>query len=284
MSLIERIAERLPSPLATRALRVHLGPEQLLAVVCKGAHPQPGHALRIGLDNPDGRWQTSVAALRALLSGTDHQGAGLPLEISLSGRWCQMLLAPWSDALLAEPGAGRYLQTQLAALYGDTARGWSVTGDDAPYGQPRLVCGMDRDLLGELRAAAAGHGHRCRAIEPLASVVWRGLAPGRPQACAIVEAGRMTLVALGAGQVTAIQSQPCGPAWRLELVQAWQRWCLRAPELAAIDHIAVVDMSPPGPAANHPDPAHVPVLPARFRMTGHPFGAAPATAPLREAA
>ncbi|PHV04159.1 hypothetical protein CSQ96_27115 [Janthinobacterium sp. BJB412] len=190
--------------------------------------------------------------------------AKAPLEISLAGRWCQMTLAPWSEALLAEPGAARFLQNQLAAVYGDAARGWSLCADDAPYGQPRLVCGIDAALLQGLRQLAEEQGRRCRVVEPLLGAVWRALAPAKPQAFAVVEAGRMTLAALARGGIAAIQTQPCGAGWHAELAQAWRRWTLRAPELAGIAEVLVVDMS----GAARPQE----LLAPQFKLVAGPYG------------
>jgi hypothetical protein len=145
VSLIKRIAGLLP---ARRTLHVHLGPQSLLAVLRQDARIADGGTLHVGFANPAGQWQVPLAALRALLaqpgqayaadmlpgasSGGTDGSAGvraaladrLPLHVSLSGRWCQMLMAPWSDALLSEAGIARFLETQFAAIYGDAARGW----------------------------------------------------------------------------------------------------------------------------------------------------------------
>ncbi|MYM91494.1 hypothetical protein GTP91_30500 [Rugamonas sp. FT82W] len=290
--------------LAPRRLRVLLSPQQLLCVVRHGGRPADGSARQIAIDGAGagGHWRAAIDALRALLQQPDIAAARLPLEISLSGRWSQLVLAPWSDALLSEPSASRFLQTQLAALYGDNARGWSVVGDDAPYGHTRLVCGVDSTLLQALKDVAAECGHSCRVIEPLLATALRTLEapqPKRPrkgaadatstpsrtnsaaeafEALALIEPGRITMAALRDGRIVAIQSQPASEAWRLELPQAWQRWTLRAPELAAIERIAVTDLSAL-PAAHAPATAPatalhlVPgALPLRFQLNANPFG------------
>jgi hypothetical protein len=275
VSLIKRIAGLLP---ARRTLHIHLAQQSLLAVVRHGGRIADNGALHIAVGNPAGQWQAPLAALRALLAEavTVEHGAGsaaraalaarLPLHLSLSSRWCQTLMAPWNDALLSEPAASRFLTMQLAAVYGDAARAWTASSDDAPYGQPRLVCGIATELLDALHALAAEHGTRCAAIEPLASVVCASLAPGKPQAFAVIEPGRITMAALAQGRVNAVLSQPCSAAWHGELAQAWQRWALRAPELAEVAAVAVVDLS--GQHAAHAEGR----LPGRFRLAGTPFG------------
>lgn len=296
MSLTERLAPLAAlaalAPLTQRRLRVLLSPQQLLCVVRHGQRLVEGSAQQIAVAGAGGHWQASIDALRALLQQPAIAAARLPLEISLSGRWSQLVLAPWSDALLSEPLAGRFLQTQLAALYGDNARGWSVVGDDAPYGHTRLVCGVDSTLLQALKDLAAECGHACRVIEPLLATAlrtmeaqrqhgWRARRDGRDAAApsgalALVEPGRITMAALRDNRIVAIQSQPASEAWRLELPQAWQRWTLRAPELAGIATVAVTDLSAQPPAlapAPHAALHLVPeALPSRFVLNPNPFG------------
>jgi hypothetical protein len=257
--------------LARRSLGIHLAPQQLLCVARQGRRVIEGSALRVDIANPNGHWQTGVDALRGLLPQKTAEWAGLPLEISLSSRWSQMLLVPWSDALLSESTAARFLQSQMAALYGDAARGWSIASDDAPYGQARAVSGADSALLQALKETGAGFGHPCHAIEPalgaaLRLMAQRGDAP--PAALALVETGRITMAALDGGRITAMQSQPAGAAWTLELPQAWQRWMLRAPELAGIEQVVVVGLDTVQ--------AQAAALPTRFRLADSPFGASPA--------
>ena len=266
MSLIDRaLIERALARLAPQGrLRVLLAPQRLRCVILRGKNLVEDSVRQVAVDHAGGHWQASVDALRALLQQPEIASARLPLEISLSGRWSQMVLAPWSDALLSEPGASRFLQTQLAALYGDHARGWSIASDDAPYGQTRVVCGVDGTLLQALKDVAGEYGQSCRVIEPLLATALRRL-DAAAGALALIEPGRITMAALDGKRVTAIQSQPAGDAWRLALPQAWQRWTLRAPELAGIEHVSVVDLSMQAQAAAEP-------LPARFRLVDSPFG------------
>ena len=297
----------LPGLRAAPTLRVYLAPQQVASVMLQGGRELPGSAQCTELDNPGGHWQAAVDALRPLIlqSRVAAAPAEITLEISLAGRWCQMVLAPWSDTLLSPPDAARFLQTQLAALYGDQARSWQIIADDAPYGRPRTVCGTDALLIDAIRTLAADQGCRIQIIEPSLATALRAL-PRQPKtrsarrqtthtagaahapaaaaagripihALALVEAGRMTMAVVHSGRINAIQSQPCGLTWQLELPQAWQRWTLRAPELAAIESVAVIDLCPPRLAALALVP---PSLPPRFLLQANPFGtpqAAPRT-------
>lgn len=260
-------ARRSPFALLSReTLRVHLGPQQMHCVVLRGGKPVATQ--HFVFSNPTGHWQAALDMLRSLLLQPEHAAARRPLEISLSHRWCQLVLAPWSDVLLSEPGAARFLQTQLAAVYGDDARSWSIAADDAPYGQPRVVCGTDSALLQAIRDIAHQQQHRCLAVEPALSAILgshaRDRAGAPPPALALVEGGRLTMAALAAGRITALQSQPCGGKWTIELPQAWQRWTLRAPELAGIDQVIVINLDA--------EPALASALPSRFQLAGRTPG------------
>lgn len=281
---MQRLGSVLPALRSPFVLRVYLGPQQLASVMLQGGRELPESAQSMELDNSSGHWQAAVDALRSLILQARATAAlaDLTLEISLASRWCQMALAPWSDALLSAPDAARFLQTQLATLYGDHARSWQIVADDAPYGSPRTVCGADALLIEALKALAADQGCRCQIIEPAIATALR--ARGKAvQALAVTEAGRITMATIQSGHIAAIQSQPCGQTWQLELPQAWQRWTLRAPELAAIESVAVIDLCPPRSTTLTLAP---PPLPPRFHLEASPFGApqAPAFAAAREAA
>ncbi len=256
--------------LSRRSLRIYLAPQQLVLAAVNGERVTGVAALPVA--NPGGHWEAPLARLLGLLGQPggcadravlEAIAMGAPLSVSLAGRWCQYLMAPWSDALLAEPAANRFLQMQLSAVYGDAARGWSLACDDVPYGQPRAVCGIDSALLHALRS---GLGKRCTAIEPVLGTVSRMAAA--TEALAIVEPGRLTMAAMAQGRLAAICTQPCGGAWPVELAHAWRRWALRTPELDDIARVPVIRLDGQSGADR--------ALPAPFELTDTPFGPADA--------
>ena len=233
MLLIERLAR------ATVCL--HLAPHGLHGVLRRAGRPLPDSAFHLPIANPDASWEVALAALRGWLE--QDGGKKLPLAVSLASRWCAMQVVPWSGALLDRASAQRFLHSQFSAVYGDGARGWRLAADDAPYGKPRLACGIDAALLQGVQDAAAAHGRRCLSIEPIAGPAWRSIAGAKPNAFALVEAGRLLLATTSAGRITALHSQPCAADWGGELDRAWRRWNLRAPQLDAIDQVALIDLS-----------------------------------------
>ncbi|PLY48482.1 hypothetical protein CSZ94_00610 [Janthinobacterium sp. ROICE36] len=229
---------------------LHLAPHGLHGVLRRAGRPLPDSAFHLPIPNPDASWEVALAALRGWLE--QDGGKKLPLAVSLASRWCAMLVVPWSGALLDRSSAQRFLHSQFAAVYGDGARAWRLAADDAPYGKPRLACGIDGDLLQGVQEVAAAHGRRCLSIEPIVGPAWRSIAGGKPNAFALVEMGRLLLATTSGGRITALHSQSCGAAWGDELDSAWRRWNLRAPQLDAIEHVALLDLSGV-PQANVPE-------------------------------
>ncbi|NVI80148.1 hypothetical protein [Janthinobacterium sp. BJB401] len=242
MSLIERLTRT--------TVCLHLAPHGLHGVLRRAGRPVPDSAFHLPIANPDASWEVALAALRGWLE--QDGGKKLPLAVSLASRWCAMLMVPWSGALLDAASAQRFLHSQFAAVYGDGARAWRLAADDAPYGKPRLACGIDAALLQGVQDAAAAHGRRCLSIEPIVGPAWRSIAGGKPAAFALVEAGRLLLATTVAGRITALHSQSCDAAWGDELDRAWRRWNLRAPQLDAIEQVALLDLSGV-PQANVPE-------------------------------
>ncbi|WP_219132686.1 hypothetical protein [Janthinobacterium sp. UMAB-60] len=233
MSLIERL---------TRAtVCLHLAPHGLYGVLRRAGRPVADSAFHLPIANPDASWEVTLAALRGWLE--QHNEKKMPLAVSLASRWCAMLMVPWSGALLDRSSAQRFLHSQFGAVYGESARAWRLAADDAPYGKPRLACGIDGDLLQGVQDAAAAHGRRCLSIEPIVGPAWRSIAGSKPAAFALVEAGRLLLATSSGGRITALHSQSCDAAWGEELDSAWRRWNLRAPQLDAIEHVTLIDLS-----------------------------------------
>jgi hypothetical protein len=252
--------------LRRRTLCVALAPAQLSAVIRAGGRVLPDSALAVPLADAD--WRAALTAFDALLRQAAPAAKGLPLSLALSSRWCQLAMLPWSDALLDDAGARRFMDSQFAAVFGEAARGWAIVCDDAPYGQPRLACAVDRDLLDGLHSTALRHGHAIAGVESVVSIAWRALAARRPQAFALAEPGRLVLAAAAKGRIVALQAQPCHGALQDELPRAWQRWSLRAPELAGIAQVTLVSLD--GEAHDG--------MPERFRAAALPSPLAPAYA------
>ncbi|NHZ89728.1 hypothetical protein F2P45_12000 [Massilia sp. CCM 8733] len=251
---------------SSRTVCVSLAPDLLTAVVRSGKRIVAHSEVRIPLDQTDGKWDGALAAFGTYLRTAGVTLKGVPVSVALTTRWCQLAMIPWSDALLHQGSAQRFQQAQFIGIYGDAARTWAIVCDDAPYGQPRLACAIERDFLQGLQDVARDCGHPCMAIESVLSITWRAIASSQPQAFALVEPGRLVLAAAANGRIHAVQAQALRGPWENELPQAWQRWTLRAPELGEIAQVALVSLDE-RPAAQ--------ALPEHFDMVKLPPAPAP---------
>lgn len=238
MSLIERFV--------SRTLCVGLAPDQFTCVIRKGGNFIAKEAHRQRLSHPERHWQPALDAMKTYLQENKSGRAGLPVAAVVSAHWSRMMMVPWSDALLKRSIAPRFLQDQFAALYGDEARDWMIVCDNAPYGQTRLACAMERGLVELFRQMVMAHHHVCRSFEPLVSAALRVVAGNvgkQTKAFAVVEAGMISLACVNRGRIVAVQSQPWAHSWTDALSKAWQRWTLRLPELADITQVIVVNLT-----------------------------------------
>ena len=227
-------------------LHVGLEPGRLTFAVRHGASFAGDRARIQQIDNASGHWQPVLNLLRTWLQQPGNFAQTLPVSVVLSSRWCRMMTVPWSDAILREDSAVRFLQSQYVALYGDEALGWTVTVDDAPYGHPRLACAVEGELLQSLHQLAAENKSQCRSVQPVVSAAWRAItrSSGLPaKAFAVIESDRLTLACADRGKITAVQSQSWENDWTGELARAWQRWMLRLPACGDIAHIPVLDLT-----------------------------------------
>jgi hypothetical protein len=251
--------------LSDRTLCISLQPGQFSCALREGRVFIAETAYQQTIDNPDGHWHPVLAACQAWLRQSERPSAGLPLSVTLSSRWCHLQSVPWSDAMLAEATAQRFLQTQFIALYDDAARDWVVNSDDAPYGQPRMACGIERELLDGLQEIATENAQPLRAVESVIPLAWRAIAAAKAaqgRAVAVIEPGRISFAGIHNKRLVAIQSQSFVRPWDSELPQAWRRWVLRSPELADISQVAVLNLSGVAASSELPQPFHHVLLPS----------------------
>lgn len=261
----------LPDSFGSRTMTVTLAPEMLSAVVRCGRKIVAHSEIKIGAARADGSCDAALAAFRAYLGRTGLALRGVPISVGISTRWCQLAMLPWSDALLHGDSALRYRQAYFAAIYGDAAREWEILCDDAPYGQLRLACAIERDFLNGLRECARDNGHPWAGAESLLSMAVRAAAPGRQQAVAVIEPGRVVMASFAHGRISTVRAQACRGPWHAELPPAWQHWMLRAPELGDAAQVALVSLGDAAPAIVLPEPAWETTFPAAAQGSGLRF-------------
>ncbi len=229
-------------------LCIALAPQQVSLALRKGTRFVPESAWHQACDNVEGQWQNALALLRTGLLETPGLQAGTKIHITLASRWCQMLRLPWSDALMHPQHAQRFVQNQFLAMFGEIARDWQITLDDAPYGQARLACALDSALLAALQQLAQDFQCSLASVEPLIAPAWRSAAKlvgKKVAALAVIEADRICLAQIEAGRIFHVHSEYWAEAqtWPQALRQAWQRASLREPQLAELGKVAVLNLS-----------------------------------------
>lgn len=102
-------------------------------------------------------WQGAVDGLTAWLA--DRKPRRPSTTVVLSNRYLRFALVPWTEA-----ASGHEEDTELALAcfeprYGDMT-GWTVRIDGGAYGQARIACAVETQLLDAIRASLPPHGRR----------------------------------------------------------------------------------------------------------------------------
>lgn len=239
MSLIDRFS--------SKSIYIGLAPRQLISVISQRKKAIVGTAASRSVDNPRNDWKPLLDEMRNFLQDANRSSTKTSsLGIFLSSHWCKTMMVPWTDSLLKKEVAEQFLISQYAAVYGEEAKNWIIISDDAPYGEPRLTCSIEKDLWQALQQTATENKKKCRLIEPVFSAGWRTISclSGKAvKAFAIVEEGRLTLGRATQGKITAIFSQSATTEWPQDLIRGWQRWQLRTPYISETTEIHVLNLT-----------------------------------------
>lgn len=231
------------------ALCIALAPELLTAVVRQDERVVAHSEVR----TTNGHWRGALQIFDAYLRQSGSTLRGVHASVSLAARWCQLLVLPWSESL-RDSDAQLYAQSHFVAVFGEAAHGWAFVLADAPPGQARLACAVEREFHAGLRDIAREHGHDGMTIECIVSIAGRAIDGNRHKAFALIEPGRLVLAALHDKQVVAVQAQDCRGPWHQELPMAWRNWVMRTPALGDIAQVALVSLDDRAAAGDVPAP------------------------------
>jgi hypothetical protein len=153
-------------------------------------------------------WQPALGALSTWLAARPQPPR--TLRVVLSGHFVRWQLLPWSDALVRPEELGAYAALRLREVFGPAAERWQVAYAAPAPGHAVAACGVDAELLVQLRAVCASTGTRLESVTPYAAAAfghWRHTL-GRQSACfGVLEPGVLLLGLLRGGRWHSLRSE-----------------------------------------------------------------------------
>ncbi len=156
-------------PRTRRSSRATLGVALLPAWVAVGRVGATARALQSTRDDDPGTdagWAVTTA-FRLLdqigIRPTDS------MACIVSNRFAAYTSIPWTDRMLSAGQPQSVAREHLSLIDAALAASGEIRVEDAPYGEPRIACAMDGELLRALREGCATLGVRLRSCMPLLS-------------------------------------------------------------------------------------------------------------------
>lgn len=203
-----------------------------------------------------GAQQRDLGVLAAALRAIPAQSGVARLRVLIADSWLACASFPWSAALQHSAHAERTARTHLALAGFEIDAGATLRLDDAPFGAPRLALAYPAPLLTALAQAAQASGARLDSVLALSVAAWP--LAGR-HALALQDDGLVVLARGRAGHMDDITVRTVAQVSPRSLQEAWQRQCLRDPQLAALAAVPWLDLTGDAPASAAPPAPFVPV-------------------------
>lgn len=168
------------------------------------------------------------------------------VHVVVADSWLAVAGVPWSPRVKRANTAEIYARAQLAGAGFDIEPADTLRLDDAPFGEPRLAVVYPAVMLTALSQFASRLNARLSTVLPLALAAWElaqrqsGI---RAQALAVLDAGLMVLARAAVGRSSRLSEVTVRADASLH--EAWQRQCLRDPQLSAVKQIALLDLTQP---------------------------------------
>lgn len=211
-------------------LLVLAGAQRIVGAVRRGAGWRDDSRFEIAIGEA-GSLPALIAAIRAIpvCSGVSR------MRVLVADSWLASAGLPWSAAMGRDADARQAARARLSQAGFEIDAQDTLRLDDAPYGAPRLALAYPAQLLSALSQAAAASGARLDSVLALSVAGW-SLA-GRADALALRDEGLAVLARGRAGHLDELTVRS-GAA----LQDAWQRQCLRDPQLAQLDVVPMLDL------------------------------------------
>ncbi|NHZ65964.1 hypothetical protein [Massilia genomosp. 1] len=220
-----------------------------------------------------GQWRADCAGSAALAPGAGDDGhagedlagalgrlaVALPpaaMRVVVADNWLTSATLPWSSVVERGVGLDGAARARLAAAGAEIGGADTVRVDPAPFGAPRAVHAYPAVLLALLNQTAARLGTPLASVLPLSVACWeyaRRHGARAPAALAVQDAGLLMLARRAdaaarhmADLLVRHAPQPDAAAGSRQLLQLWQRQCLRDPQLATLEQVTLLDLAADG--------------------------------------
>lgn len=109
-------------------------------------------------------WQPVLEALGMRLNDVTWQKANL--EVVIANSLVRYAVLPWSDAILNADEDHKYVKFKMDEIFGVDGKNWKVGLTASSYGNPRLACAVDFELLNQLKELAFKSRLHIQSVQP----------------------------------------------------------------------------------------------------------------------
>lgn len=157
-------------------------------------------------------WQPWLDALKIWLGGRPRQR--FDFRVLLSDRFVRYQHLPWRSGIAGRRERHAYAGHRFREVYGELAVHWQIALSDNLPGTASMACAMDRDLLAALKSL--GRQVRISSVQPMFVAAYnraRHQCKGGLFWFAHVEADRVCMALLKAGESAGVRNEACREGW-----------------------------------------------------------------------
>lgn len=114
-------------------------------------------------------WKPGLGIVRRWLE--EYEITNVSAALTLSNRFARFALVPWSPQVNRSDEEAALTRARFESQYGDMA-GWTVRLDPGRYGEARIACAMETELLDSLRSLFVAHRIACHTVQPYFVASW----------------------------------------------------------------------------------------------------------------
>jgi len=154
-------------------------------------------------------WRGALFELEQIVSGMNSEK--FDVEVVLSNHFVRYDILPWSDALLDADESMAMAAIRFEEVYGERAAGWDVRLSDAGYGESRMACAIDHELVEGLSEVFGKTSLKLISIQPFLMSAFnqcREQLQERSFLLLLEEPGRIGLAQVKDGQWFRIRTMP----------------------------------------------------------------------------